>query len=187
MTPAKDAPTCNDCYFRRHGLCAMSPERVCPTFRAATLTLRPSVPAETPAGRGRRLRLESGRTMSGAQPSLEPPEQPRKSGRTRGSLATVRLIVAALVALYAIAFIALNTHSTKVDLVFGSTNVSVIWVILLSTGDRRHARRAGAAATPSSSAQELTRAARRRPRSRRSTRSCTRGGATTRRRRSRFP
>ena len=70
--------------------------------------------------------------MSGAQPSLEPPEQPRKSGRTRGSLATVRLIVAALVALYAIAFIALNTHSTKVDLVFGSTDVSVIWVILLS-------------------------------------------------------
>ena len=42
MTPIKDAPTCNDCYFRRNGLCAMSPERVCPTFRAATLTLRPS-------------------------------------------------------------------------------------------------------------------------------------------------
>jgi hypothetical protein len=42
VTPAKDAPTCNDCYFRRHGLCAMNPERVCPTFRAATLTLRPS-------------------------------------------------------------------------------------------------------------------------------------------------
>lgn len=42
MTPAKDAPTCNDCYFRRNGLCALSPDRVCPTFRAATLTLRPS-------------------------------------------------------------------------------------------------------------------------------------------------
>jgi uncharacterized integral membrane protein len=71
--------------------------------------------------------------MSGEPPSLEPSTaQPRKSGRTRESLATVRLIVAALVALYAIAFIVLNTHSTKVDFVFTSTNVSVIWVILLS-------------------------------------------------------
>lgn len=70
--------------------------------------------------------------MSGVQPSLEPPEQARKGGRTRESLAIVRLIVAALVALYAIAFIVLNTHSTKVDFVFASTNVSVIWVILLS-------------------------------------------------------
>ncbi|MBA3841962.1 MAG: hypothetical protein H0X39_04975 [Actinobacteria bacterium] len=33
--------TCNDCYFRRHGLCAMTPEHPCPTFRAATLTLQP--------------------------------------------------------------------------------------------------------------------------------------------------
>jgi hypothetical protein len=37
----QDAPTCNDCYFRRHGLCALSPERPCPTFRAATATLQP--------------------------------------------------------------------------------------------------------------------------------------------------
>ncbi len=35
------APTCDDCYFRRHGLCAMAPERPCPTFRAATRTLQP--------------------------------------------------------------------------------------------------------------------------------------------------
>jgi uncharacterized integral membrane protein len=71
--------------------------------------------------------------MSGVPPSLEPPpEQPRKKGRTRESLATVRLIVAAIVAIYAIAFISLNTHSTKVNFVFWSTNVSVIWVILLS-------------------------------------------------------
>ena len=35
------APTCEDCYFRRHGLCAMAPERPCPTFRAAARTLRP--------------------------------------------------------------------------------------------------------------------------------------------------
>jgi hypothetical protein len=36
-----NAPTCDDCYFRRHALCAMAPERPCPTFRAATRTLQP--------------------------------------------------------------------------------------------------------------------------------------------------
>lgn len=25
--------TCNDCYFRRQGLCALPSERPCPTFR----------------------------------------------------------------------------------------------------------------------------------------------------------
>lgn len=33
--------TCDDCYFRRNGLCAMAPERPCPTFRAASRVLRP--------------------------------------------------------------------------------------------------------------------------------------------------
>ena len=28
--------TCNDCYFRREGLCALPGDRPCPTFRAAT-------------------------------------------------------------------------------------------------------------------------------------------------------
>jgi len=37
-----------------------------------------------------------------------------------------------IAALYAIAFIVVNTHSTKVDFVFTSTHVSVIWVILLA-------------------------------------------------------
>ena len=37
----QNAPTCDDCYFRRHALCAMAPERPCPTFRAATRTLQP--------------------------------------------------------------------------------------------------------------------------------------------------
>jgi len=35
------APTCDDCYFRRNSLCAMTPERPCPTFRAAARTLQP--------------------------------------------------------------------------------------------------------------------------------------------------
>ncbi|HEY3921500.1 MAG TPA: hypothetical protein VGL76_05240 [Gaiellaceae bacterium] len=33
--------TCQDCYFRRHGLCALVLERPCPTFRAAGQTLEP--------------------------------------------------------------------------------------------------------------------------------------------------
>jgi hypothetical protein len=37
----QNAPTCADCYFRRNGLCAMTPERHCPTFRAAARTLQP--------------------------------------------------------------------------------------------------------------------------------------------------
>ena len=36
-----DALTCEDCYFRRKNLCAMTPERVCPTFRAASAALLP--------------------------------------------------------------------------------------------------------------------------------------------------
>jgi hypothetical protein len=32
----KGAVTCEDCYFRRAGLCALSLERPCPTFRPAT-------------------------------------------------------------------------------------------------------------------------------------------------------
>jgi len=34
-------PTCQDCYFHRNGLCALSLERPCPTFRAAGRTLQP--------------------------------------------------------------------------------------------------------------------------------------------------
>ena len=34
--------TCEDCYFRRAGLCALSGESPCPTFRAAAAgTLEP--------------------------------------------------------------------------------------------------------------------------------------------------
>lgn len=40
MTPS-NAPTCADCYFRRNALCALHPERPCPTFRAAARTLLP--------------------------------------------------------------------------------------------------------------------------------------------------
>jgi len=34
-------PTCQDCYFQRHGLCALVLETTCPTFRAAGRTLEP--------------------------------------------------------------------------------------------------------------------------------------------------
>src|ERR1041385_2242043 len=62
----QNAPTCEDCYFRRHGLCAMTPERPCPTFRAATRTLQPP-----------------------RQPRLPPPPAPRPAGAARGA---VRLV-----------------------------------------------------------------------------------------------
>ena len=34
-------PTVQDCYFRRQGLCALAPERPCPTFRARGHMLEP--------------------------------------------------------------------------------------------------------------------------------------------------
>jgi hypothetical protein len=38
---SEQSPTCDDCYFRRHGLCALVLERPCPTFRAAGRILQP--------------------------------------------------------------------------------------------------------------------------------------------------
>ena len=38
---SQQRPTCQDCYFQRHGLCALALERPCPTFRAAGKTLEP--------------------------------------------------------------------------------------------------------------------------------------------------
>jgi hypothetical protein len=34
-------PTCGDCYFKHHGLCALALERPCPTFRPAGRMLEP--------------------------------------------------------------------------------------------------------------------------------------------------
>jgi hypothetical protein len=52
--------TCNDCYFRREGLCALPGNAICPTFRAVTaagrivpprqprLVMRPAAPLTAP-------------------------------------------------------------------------------------------------------------------------------------------
>jgi hypothetical protein len=40
---SKQAPTCLDCYFNRHGLCALALAQPCPTFRAAGQRLEPPV------------------------------------------------------------------------------------------------------------------------------------------------
>jgi hypothetical protein len=42
--------TCDDCYFRRAGLCALSPDRPCPTFRpfGTTAFAPPPVPRVVP-------------------------------------------------------------------------------------------------------------------------------------------
>lgn len=45
-----------------------------------------------------------------------------------------RLIGIAVVGLYALLFVVLNTRHVKVSFVFASTKVSLIWVILLSLG-----------------------------------------------------
>ena len=37
----RTASTCEDCYFRRAGLCALAGNTPCPTFRAATGRLEP--------------------------------------------------------------------------------------------------------------------------------------------------
>jgi len=57
-------------------------------------------------------------------------EEPVRQERERTPW--VQLTAIGLVALYALLFIILNTHSAKVSFVFGTTKVSVIWVILLS-------------------------------------------------------
>jgi len=62
----------------------------------------------------------------------------------------VQITAIALVGLYALFFIVLNTHRAKVSFVFASAKISVIWVILLSLavgfvlgvlGSRLHRRR----------------------------------------------
>ncbi len=42
--------TCDDCYFRRAALCALSPETPCPTFRAESRgsLMRPRQPQLVP-------------------------------------------------------------------------------------------------------------------------------------------
>jgi hypothetical protein len=53
MSKASKA-TCDDCYFRRAGLCALSPETPCPTFRAETrgALMRPRQPQLVPRSLG---------------------------------------------------------------------------------------------------------------------------------------
>jgi uncharacterized integral membrane protein len=69
-------------------------------------------------------------------------------------LALVRLGAIVVVGIYALLFVVLNTRHVKVDFVFVSTRVSLIWVILLSlaagfllgvlaTGLRRYRQRRG--------------------------------------------
>ena len=40
--------TCDDCYFRRQGLCALSGNTVCPTYRAAKILAPPTQPQLVP-------------------------------------------------------------------------------------------------------------------------------------------
>ena len=114
-----NAPTCDDCYFRRNGLCAMAPERPCPTFRAAARTLQRSPES--------RLVTEGSEEQQGGL--LDRLDDERETFQLR---LWSRIAGIGLVGAYAIAFIVLNTRHVKVSFVLTSTRVSVIWVILLS-------------------------------------------------------
>jgi hypothetical protein len=46
MTKPLHPATCDDCYFRREGLCALPGNERCPTFRAAAGTLKPPKQAQ---------------------------------------------------------------------------------------------------------------------------------------------
>jgi uncharacterized integral membrane protein len=66
------------------------------------------------------------------QPTPVPSTKTEAKSAGRGAGSTAKLALVGLVALFAVLFIAMNTQDTKVDFVFGSTKISVIWVILLS-------------------------------------------------------
>jgi len=70
--------------------------------------------------------------MSDPTPTPAPSANGKPKAAGRGASSNVKLLLIGIVALFAILFIVLNTHSAKVNFVFGSTKISVIWVILLS-------------------------------------------------------
>jgi len=72
--------------------------------------------------------------MSDPTPTPAPSANGKPKAAGRGASSNVKLLLIGIVALFAILFIVLNTHSAKVNFVFGSTKISVIWVILLSIG-----------------------------------------------------
>jgi uncharacterized integral membrane protein len=51
------------------------------------------------------------------------------TGQKRGR---VRLVLIIIAAVYAVLFIAFNTHRAKIDFVFASTKISLIFLVLLA-------------------------------------------------------
>ena len=70
--------------------------------------------------------------MTDPQPTPAPSTKTQAKSAGRGAASAAKLVLVGIVALFAVLFIGMNTHDTKVDFVFGSTKISVIWVILLS-------------------------------------------------------
>ena len=62
------------------------------------------------------------------------PRAAKSGGRSFQPGLWARLILIGLVAAYVLSFVVLNTRGVKVSFVFGSTHVSLIWVILLALG-----------------------------------------------------
>ncbi len=110
----------------------MTPERPCPTFRAATRTLSAAAPATARAAR--RLGLGSriaSRAWSPSNARRWVSGSSRVAGPSSPGSGSASIGIG-VVGLYVLLFVVLNTHRIKVSFVVGSTRVSLIWVILLS-------------------------------------------------------
>jgi uncharacterized integral membrane protein len=55
--------------------------------------------------------------------------EPARTGQTRR---WIRLIVLGAIGVYAVLFIAFNTHRAKIDFIFASTKISLIFLVLLA-------------------------------------------------------
>ena len=120
--------TCNDCYFRRAGLCALPGDTPCPTFRlaAAGALEPPRSHASSPVRRSApqlRRRVGFPRRWASPRDEFERSWQPRL-------WITLGLLI--LIGAYLIAFVVGNDEEASVDFVFGEARTSLIWVILLS-------------------------------------------------------
>jgi uncharacterized integral membrane protein len=72
--------------------------------------------------------------MDEQAPGPQPEHTPAPPVRRRGAATArwLRLLVGAAALVYLILFVSLNTRKVRVDFVFGSTRLRLIWAILLA-------------------------------------------------------
>ena len=123
--------TCNDCYFRRAGLCALPGETPCPTFRAVAAggsSAAPTAPPRAPAGcTARRCPRAANALESGhVDPARRSESTPRKNPWTAR-----RIVLAAIAALPGRRR-ARESQQVAVNFVFFKTEASLFVVLLLA-------------------------------------------------------